>query len=449
MKVLVLGDPILDIYEQGTISRISPEAPVPVLNSISTSHVLGGSLNLAANLANLGASVSTVLPIGAKDRPLLKKLTSPYPNIQPFFIESSNYTIPRKTRFLVDGFHQLLRFDQEMHCPEDWFNSEFISHQIDLNNIEHIAVSDYCKGAITPQVMEYIRSTGLPFSVDTKRLDISIFEGASIFKPNYIEATALYQQEYPNSLPQVNDILVFLSSVCSKFSFLNIVLTKGPDGAYLINSNTSLHVPSKHASTVFDVTGAGDTFFSALIYSALSDQLLTVDSLAFANDCSSQVIQVPMTTPISKSPRIDKQKKSIVGFTNGCFDLFHAGHLSSLKSARSQCDYLVVAVNSDSSIQQLKGPDRPIVPLHDRINLLRELPFVDQVVTFDALTPIELIHSIRPDILFKGEDYADKHVVGSDFVQSYGGQVRLLPFEYNVSTSSIINTFYSNHAKLN
>ncbi len=463
-RVLVVGDLILDRYVWGTVSRISPEAPIPILTATRSEDRLGGALNVVANLVAMEAQVDVVGIVGndaAADalRGLLNELGV---DSEGCIADPARPTI-QKTR-MMSASQQMLRVDNEDSRPvsEETIQKLLAALPERVKRSQAVVLSDYGKGVLSPAVIELAISTarkaGIPVLVDPKGEDYTRYRGATLVTPNKKEAEQAIGRKLPTlaDLPAAADELMRVSKLDAA------VITLGPDGIYF---KTKLghkgHVPAL-ARAVYDVTGAGDTVVAQLGF-CLADGLSLDQAVGLANQAAAIVVgrigthavtrselhalfrdQPPEEGKIVEGDRIDqllatwrKEGKRIV-FTNGCFDVLHAGHVQYLRFARAKGDVLFVGINDDESVRRLKGSSRPINALADRMNVLAALEMVDAVASFADDTPAKIIQRVTPNVLVKGEDWAGKGVVGKEWVEAHGGQVVLAPLLPNKSTTGIL-----------
>ena len=461
-NVLVIGDVMLDHYLYGQVSRISPEAPVPIVNHQSESFRLGGAANVALNLEGLGIKTRLISAVGRDETGATLTALAKRELTDVVLIPVDGRPTTQKTR-VVDKYQQILRIDRET----DAMISAGVSDEL-LRAIHEafdadippqiIVLSDYNKGllghALTQAIIELAQAASIAVYIDPKGHDFSKYSGATLLTPNISEL------ENVSSIPCNTDAALESSAkrLQSELELDLLVVTLGPRGLLKVQPDALSFYPAQ-TQEVFDVSGAGDTVLAAIAAGRLAGQSIDT-SLEFANLCAAKVIQKRGTTPISvelllpnpsqdptKSPnsRFDesleatlarwaKQHKRIV-FTNGCFDLLHPGHLQLLEFAKAQGDKLIVGLNSDASVKRLKGADRPLNLEQDRVSLLQALRVVDFVVVFEQDTPLELIEEIRPDVLVKGADYLGKVIVGQVEVESWGGEVKLCPLADGYSTT--------------
>ena len=457
-RLLVIGDVMLDRYWHGEASRVSPEAPVPVVKVGNREGRPGGAGNVALNMAALGSAVRLVGIVGNDETglELLSRLNAA--GVYCDFLQSADK--PTITKLRVIGQHQqLIRLDFE----QEFEAADIIGLQGKVKSLigdsQVMVLSDYGKGALqeTANLIELGRSKDIPIIVDPKGANFEKYRGATLLTPNLseFEAVAGYsnnEEEFVNKgLRLVKDL-----------NLEAILITRGEHGMTLIRPDSpELHLPAR-AQEVFDVTGAGDTVISVLAAAMAAGNGLA-DSTALANLAAGLVVGKLGTAAIS-GPELRravlveldsgrgvmtaeqlqiavqdaKAHDEKIVFTNGCFDIVHAGHVGYLAKAKQLGDRLIVAINDDESAHRLKGPGRPINPVERRMAVLAGLEAVDWVVSFSEDTPEPLLEFLQPEILVKGGDYTMDEVVGGDYVNSYGGEVRVLEFLDDCSTSAIM-----------
>ena len=454
-KVIVFGDVILDKYIMGSIDRISPEAPVPVLRPSNEEIRLGGAANVALNLSSLGIK-ATLIGVTGKDgdsrvvNELLKK------NKIKIALRKSLHPTISKTR-LLSAQQQILRIDEEENFPEeDWkFTLELFYKHISLNDVSALVLSDYGKGTLkdTALLIKKAKAKGKIVLVDPKGKDFSKYKGADIITPNF--------SEFEDVVGRVGSEAGLTKKGKALIKALNLnalLITRGPEGMTLLQNKKGKVLRSDfptQARDVFDVSGAGDTVIAALA-GGLAGGFDLGDSIRMANIAAGIVVAklgTATVTPQEINPFLEKEKpylvleevgpykddlkdsnKKIV-FTNGCFDLLHIGHVKYLEAAKSFGDILIRGLNSDRSVKAIKGSERPINNERDRAYIVAALEVVDYVVIFDEDTPYKLIQSIKPNTLVKGKDYEGKKVVGQDIVD----ELVLVEFVEGKSSSQIIN----------
>lgn len=460
-NVLVIGDLMIDKYIIGNVSRISPEAPVPVLSQTKIERKLGGAGNVLANLKSLGATVHALGRIGNDSEGRICEELLTQRGIDCSKIWKFDNTIV-KTRIISQN-QQFLRIDEEKIIAPNIEYLDTLKDNIDeiLKNITVVVLSDYAKGFISNELASIIiyacKKKNIPIVVDPKGNNCSKYKDATAITPNNKEFLDMSRDVSLDSEDSIkNEALKLLKENNIKY----FIHTRSEKGISVIEKNTGLKsdFPTQ-AKEIVDVTGAGDTVVSVIAL-AIGAGFEIADAITLANIAASIVISKFGTaqtnvTEIEKHfstiksneqskddilkiiSTLKTQGKKIV-FTNGCFDLVHAGHIKSFQEAKSFGDVLIVAVNSDDSIRRLKGKNRPIVDLKNRIALLRTIKYVDFVIPFEEDTPQKLIEAIRPDVMIKGEDWKGKVVAGADFVKSYGGKIEFIKLEQGLSTTNII-----------
>jgi D-beta-D-heptose 7-phosphate kinase/D-beta-D-heptose 1-phosphate adenosyltransferase len=469
-RVLLVGDLMVDRYLYGNAERLSPEAPVPVLHFQKEELRLGGAGSVAANLATLGAKVTAIGVIGMDETgqqlaALLRDIGA-----DPSGLVECARPTTCKMRLVGSAQHrhpqQMIRLDFEEPRPIDLATaSKLIDNAVaamDLSDL--VCIEDYDKGTVTAEVCRAIvdaaKHRGIPVLIDPARIsDYRKYAGATCLKLNRPEASRA--TGLPVETPQQFQLAA--ERLLETLSLEAVVLTLDKHGAYVASRTGDRRLLQTRARQVYDVTGAGDMAF-AMLAVARAGGGTWEESTALANVAGGLEVEKFGVVPITPEEiirelfadahlRQGKQRslndllpelarhrasgKRIV-FTNGCFDLIHLGHIKYFQYAKQQGDLLIVGVNTDTSIQRLKGPKRPIINEADRISVLEELESIDYLVPFDDDTPLKLIESIRPHVLVKGADYKKEQVVGWDLVESYGGQVALAPLIDGRSTSNVI-----------
>ncbi len=457
LKIACVGDLMLDRYVYGEVSRISPEAPIPVLKTRRTTAMPGGVGNVARNVAALGgvARLGAVVGQDAAGQELVE-LIAAEDGIENAVEQRVGVATIVKTRFVAAG-QQLLRLDDEDAAIAAQDSDAF-------SGVSVILLSDYAKGmvsdAVIAQAIAAKRSAGVPVVVDPKGRDFARYGAVDLIKPNASELAAA------TGLPVETDAEVeaALAALLATTTAKAVVVTRAGKGMSLRRRDGRVaHFPGR-AREVFDVSGAGDTGLAALGL-ALGTGVSLETAVEFAILASGVVVGKAGTAVVTPAELIDaemsqhaasahakvmplddlahvvegwKRQGLKVGFTNGCFDILHRGHVAYLAQARSWCDRLVVALNTDASVRLLKGEGRPINDLDSRAVVIGGLQSVDRVTAFDDPTPLALIERLRPDVLIKGADYTREGVVGGDLVESWGGVVRLATFEDGYSTTRTI-----------
>ena len=464
LPVLIVGDLMLDRYLDGPVERISPEAPVPVLHVRRTFERAGGAGNVAANVNAMGGRAILIGAVGrdpAAD--LLRKVLGEADVDTATVVDTPTIPTTTKTRLLA-GHSQIARFDEESPL-NDAAARDAILERVAAHLAEtRVAIlSDYAKGvcdtAVCRAVIEGAARAGIPTIVDPKGADFSRYCNASVITPNRSEAMAVCGFPIRDS----DDAIRAAESIRARFSIAAVVVTLGEQGMVVVSDGRVAVIPTQ-AKGVFDVTGAGDTAV-AMLAVALAEGLPLEDACVLANAAAGIQVSRIGAARISRSEvvaAIDTQSTIAqgkvlplealqiavrqarvegkrIGFTNGCFDILHHGHVALLEAAARECDLLVVGVNSDASVTRLKGAPRPYVPSPARQAVLAALSSVAWVCEFDADTPLELIRALEPDVLIKGADYKVADVVGGDLVLARGGRVVTPLFVANVSTTNIVD----------
>lgn len=463
-RVLVFGDVMLDRFIYGRVSRMSPEAPVPVLEVERELDVPGGAANVACNIASLGGKATVVGVIG--DDAWGKVLSARIEEISD--VASHLVVVPSrpttcKVRYSA-GRQQILRADiEERSSVAEEALIEAFRNQ--LPNADAVVLSDYAKGVLSDRVIAeaiaLARAAGKPTIADPKSAIMRRYDGATLVTPNRGEAAAATRITGEGDAQTAEAAQAILSDAPNTPA---VLITRGPLGMTLLERGRPVrHFPAT-AREVFDVSGAGDTVVATLALGLASG--LDIPGAVYAANLAAGVavtkVGTASVTPQEllgafQSGDLQFATRKIatlatalrcvaewraggarIGFTNGCFDLIHPGHVSLLAQARAKCDRLIVGLNTDASVQRLKGEGRPVQNESARSLVLASMAAVDLVVSFDADTPIELITALRPDVLIKGADYSIDQVVGADFVRGYGGEVFLVPLSAGQSTTGTI-----------
>lgn len=470
-RLLVVGDLMLDEYLSGRSERISPEAPVPVVEVSRQELRLGGAGNVMHNLRALGCAVVSVGFVGADDDgEALRRMLGQSGVETAGLLPLASRQTTRKTRIL-SNHQQMLRIDREQNGELSTSEGQALLEQAAAAaaGCQAILLSDYLKGILTAEVVQGLialgRRHGIPVIIDPKGRDYTKYRGATLLTPNRKEAElatgiAIVDEQ---SLQQAGRSLL---ETCQLES---LVLTRSEEGMSIFSSTGETHLATE-AREVFDVTGAGDTVLAMLGY-ALAAGLDLNDAACLANIGAGIVVAKVGTSTVSfdelllelrrrasgeggkivsaqmlaQELILEKRRGRKVVFTNGCFDLLHVGHVKYLQKARALGDLLVLGLNSDASIRRLKGEKRPLIGQEERAHILAALDCIDYLVIFDEDTPYELIDQLRPDILVKGGDYLADEVVGKEIVESDGGRVELISFVDGKSTTNIIEKILSQY----
>ncbi len=466
-SIAVFGDVMLDRYLVGPVERISPEAPVPVLHVTSSFERPGGAANVAANIRSLGGSPRLVGIVGADAAAEQLAAVLRDCDVDAGWLQrAASASTTTKTRLLC-GHQQIARFDVEKKPGAEAVSLCKQSVLDAIAGSRAAVISDYakgvCDGELCRRVITEARRQSIPVIVDPKDHDFAKYAGATVITPNRREA----MQASGMQIDGPEDGIRAGRELRCRHGFDWVVVTLGEQGMVLVSETETSHLPT-HARSVFDVTGAGDTVVAALA-SAVSRGMHMVDAGRFANIAAGiQVGRVGTTRvhlhevlaaeeqaashalgkvltreQLLAAVRRTRSESRSIGFTNGCFDILHHGHVALLAAAAKECDVLVVAVNSDASVTRLKGPPRPFVPAVYRKAVLAALESVAFVVEFDEDTPRDLIAAVVPDVLVKGGDYAAADVVGGDLVTAAGGRVVTPLFVPDVSTTNIVSRILS------
>ena len=459
-RLLVAGDLMLDRYWHGGASRISPEAPVPVVRVTDIEERVGGAGNVALNLAALGGQV-TVVGFRGDDEPgqrLDALLTHAGIRVRVATVVSH----PTITKLRILSRHQqLIRLDFEEDFQPVESRELREKYEAALEETDSVVLSDYGKGTLSDirPLITLARNQGKPVLVDPKGADFDKYRGATLLTPNRAEF-----EHVVGACANETDLVERGLAMVDALELEALLITRGEQGMTLLQrGGQSLHLPA-HAKEVFDVTGAGDTVIATLS-AGLSAGMSLTDATRLANLAAGLVVGKLGTATIAPAELVyalqgsRAQRRGVVAAeelpallararaggerivaTNGCFDILHPGHVDYLQRARALGDRLIVLVNSDASVRRLKGPERPINPLAHRMTLLAALECVDWVTPFEEDTPRDLIGRIVPDILVKGGDYtAIESIAGHDHVLAHGGEVRILPFVAGHSTTGLID----------
>ncbi len=465
VRALVVGDLMLDEYLWGDVDRISPEAPVQVVEVRRKELRLGGAGNVINNLLTLNCKVDVVSVVGDDDDGafLLRRLKERGIEKHGVFPEAHRVT-SRKTRVFASN-QQIVRIDQETRTDIDPTSEERIIAyaKAAMADLDVIYLSDYQKGVLTDRLLQQLiaagRKAGVPVLIDPKGDNYQKYLGATLLTPNRKEA----QQATGVKIENEATLLQAGRKLLNDLDLEALVLTRSEEGMTVFSKSGEIDLPTV-AREVYDVSGAGDTVLT-LFGLGLAQKLSFADAAALANLGAGVVVGKVGTSTVSSQELLsavggqqhdtdekikplailseiitaEKNKGRNVVFTNGCFDLLHVGHVKYLQAARNLGDLLVLGLNSDDSIRRLKGPSRPLIGEDERAHILAALDCVSYVVVFDEDTPLELISELKPDVLVKGGDYTPEGVVGRDLVESYGGRVELINFVDGKSTTNIIN----------
>jgi len=488
VRLLVAGDFMLDRTLYGDASRISPEAPTPVVLVQQSREQLGGAGNVVRNLDSLGGQIWCVAVTG-DDLPgqrIEERLQALRGCQSVRVIRERDRKTTLKTRVVavqtarasgdssLYGHQQVLRFDEETCEPISTATSAAVTAVASsvIGDVDGVVLSDYAKGALPPALVQELislaRAAGKPVFVDPKDRNFNRYRGATVLTPNSFEAEAAMGVPIHAAVDAAE--LGWERAIQDRLGMWSLdalLITRGPEGLSLIDQRGFHHFPTS-AREVFDVTGAGDTVLAAFSLAAAAGASLA-DAAQIGNAAAGVAVSkagAAVVHPFEIEREFDtrqfsagakirardemaaiaetlrRENKRIV-FTNGCFDLLHVGHMYLLREAKKFGDILVVGLNSDTSVRQLKGDGRPIVSEQDRAEAIAALESVDYLVIFSEPDPLELLRAIRPNVLVKGSDYQPSEVVGAELLASYGGEVRLIPLRQGISTSRLVENIRS------
>ena len=471
VRILVLGDAMLDRFLYGEVDRISPEAPVPVVR-LRRSHAMpGGAGNVARNVSALGGTAVLVGLLGEDDAAAeLRALLAGDPGVEDASVASASRRTTRKMR-VIAGNQQVARLDEEEARPADAAEGAALVAAVRsrVAGCKALVLSDYAKGALTQSVVAgaiaAAREAGVPVFADPKSDDFSLYRGADCLTPNARELARATR------LPTGTEaeVMAAARAAMRAAGLPALLCTRAERGMVLVRAEGGHASVAAEAREVFDVSGAGDTVIATLALAHAAGRPLE-DAMRIANAAAGIVVGKLGTATVGAEELehalhaggggdgggadgglpgalgLDAALRRVaewraqglrVGFTNGCFDILHAGHVALLGAARRRCDRLVVGLNTDESVARLKGPSRPVNALADRAAVLAALAAVDAVVAFGEDTPLELVRALRPDVLVKGADYSEDRVVGADLVRALGGEVVLVDLLPGRSTTGI------------
>lgn len=443
-NILVIGDVILDRYMNGEVNRTSPEAPVPVMLFKNEHHTIGGAANVAHNASSLGVTSKLFGLIGNDPNGRTIESRCNERGIEAE-LQIVGFPTITKTRVVANG-QQIVRIDQEekinIGVEEE---SEFVRLIKDqAKNVGAIVLSDYGKGTLSEGIIRKVKAHCLemevPLFIDPKGMNWEKYRGAFLLSPNLKELSEAFGELLPNEDMAVEEAA---QSIRVKLNLKNLLVTRSSKGMTLVNESGATHF-NANAREVFDVSGAGDTVMAVMAsaYSAGSD---LNEAVEVANIAAGIVIGKLGTATVSLEelhvantrPNVDQstsEEKTVV-FTNGCFDVLHAGHVKLLQEAKALGSQLIVGLNGDASVARLKGQNRPVNKLEDRVAVLKALSCVDQVMIFEEDTPERLLSEVKPDILVKGSDYEEHQVVGRE----HAGKVVLIDLLPGRSTTGILS----------
>ncbi|MCV2401422.1 bifunctional D-glycero-beta-D-manno-heptose-7-phosphate kinase/D-glycero-beta-D-manno-heptose 1-phosphate adenylyltransferase HldE [Marinomonas sp. C2222] len=458
--ILVVGDVMLDRYWHGGTSRISPEAPVQVVKVSDIEDRPGGAANVALGLAKLGVSVTLVGVVGNDENANVLQKCLEKEGVSCQFVSSPD--LPTITKLRVMSRHQqLIRLDFEERV-DSLSQNEAVFKQVEacLKDVDAVIYSDYAKGCLADvqRLIQASNDAQVPSLVDPKGNDFSIYQGATLVKPNLLEF-----ENIVGVCGSFKELEEKANELREKHDWQALLVTRGEDGLVLFEDGKAPFSLATAAREVFDVTGAGDTVVAVLTAVYVTSKRFC-DAVEYANQAAGFVVGKLGTASILAdqleaimyqrshsanfgvlSPnglleqiKFAQMNGEKVVFTNGCFDILHPGHVTYMKQAKALGDRLIVAVNTDASVKRLKGEKRPINDLTHRMAVLEGMGAIDWVTWFDEDTPQEIIEALSPDILVKGGDYSIDTIVGAEHVLKQGGDVKVLSFVDGYSTTSII-----------
>ena len=441
-KITVIGDVMIDWYLHGESSRISPEAPVPVVNFKESKFQLGGAANVANNLKHLEIEPFLIGAVGKDHFGSLLKEHLKVEKIKFNLLSEKSFQTICKQR-LMSSNQQLARIDYEQYFHASKLSNILNTFTKNIAKTDLIIVSDYGKGTVSNarKLIQSARKLKKKILIDPKGKDFTKYKGANLITPN--------KSEFENIMGKVGskkDLENKAKKMLEHLDLESLIVTLGSEGMYVLTKSNKKILGkfiNAYPQEVFDVSGAGDTTISAL-GAALSEDNDIFSAAEFANLAASISVSKLGTSTVSKDEvtnleALKSNEEQVIVFTNGCFDIIHSGHLDLLKEAKSYGDKLIVGLNSDKSVSKLKGPGRPIIGQSERKKILSALKFVDEVIIFNEENPLKLIKKLKPSILVKGADYTKEQVVGGAFVESYGGEIKLVKLTKGKSSSKIIN----------
>lgn len=464
--ILVVGDIMLDRFTYGEVSRISPEAPIPVLRYQREVSMLGGAGNVVRNLVSLGQKADIIAVIGADAVGFeMANMLAQHEGITPHLLTDAARPSTVKSRFIAGG-QQMLRLDHEENVAlAPALEAQLAARlRLALQAVDAIILSDYAKGVLTPAVIQetlaLAKQAGKPVIIDPKFGDYRRYAGAAIITPNRKELA----EASGMAINQVADAVAAANQLIREYQFGAVLAKLGGDGLCLVRpQHPPLHCKA-NSREVYDVSGAGDTvvaaFATALVAGIPMEQAamlanhagslvvgktgtatVTLEELSHnLRHAETQAVETKVVARAAAVERVERWRRQglRVGFTNGCFDLLHPGHIALLQQARQACDRLVLGLNSDASVKRLKGDTRPIQNEWARSHVIAALEAIHLVVVFEEDTPLELIKTLRPEVLIKGADYTEAQVVGAAEVKSWGGQVVLATLVDGQSTTRTV-----------
>lgn len=456
-RVLVLGDVMLDRYWHGQTARISPEAPVPVVKVGQHDFIPGGAANVAVNIAALGAKV-TLLGLVGEDEAAAKLASLLHEAKVGFRLTPTKYPTVTKLR-VMSRHQQLIRLDFEEPYPAECLPELHEQFEAAIKHVDVVILSDYGKGALqnAKELIAIAKRYEVPVFVDPKNANPAHYEGATLLTPNFKE----FEEMVGHAVESDDALLTEAKCLIEKADLQNLLVTRGEKGMTLVSRNAEevIHLKAQ-ARDVFDVTGAGDTVM-AVLATAYAGGLSLGESAELANIAAGLVVAKSGTASVTEAellaalPKNEfhkqysqdeclllvnaaKARGERIVMTNGCFDVLHAGHVQYLTQAKALGDRFIMAVNDDDSVRRLKGPQRPLNPLSERMQVLAGLEAIDWVVSFSEDTPQCLIEMLLPDVLVKGGDYKVEDIAGHEAVLANGGEVIIIPFKDGCSTTGLV-----------
>ena len=462
-KIFCLGDLMLDKYIIGSSQRISPEGPIPILDIKKEVNMLGGVGNVARNLGTIGIKTYLVGLLGNDEIGNIIEKKIKQRNIVTKLFKDNNRPTTLKTRFIAND-QQILRTDKETLTPISLSLEKKIlkeSRKMILNS-DSIILSDYGKGLLTQNILKEIicfaNKNKKPIILDPKGNNLDNYKGVTILTPNINELELVAKKKLNNK----DEIVEVSRKIIKKYNSKHMLITRGKLGMLLVSSNNKVINLDTEAKQIYDVSGAGDTVTSFL--AACLGSSITIDnSIKIANSAAGIVVSksgtsvahlseliLSLNKNVNYSSKINDRteanniikfwikKKELIGFTNGCFDYLHPGHVLLLKQAKKNCTKLIVAVNSDSSVKKIKGPNRPKQSQDIRSKVLAAIKYVDLIIIFNEKSPIKLIKQIKPSLLVKGSDYKENKIVGAKLVKLFGGKILRVKIFKDFSSSLII-----------
>jgi len=462
-RILLVGDVMLDSYWFGPATRISPEAPVPVVHVQRKEDRPGGAGNVALNLSSLGAQVKLISLTGDDLAADQLEGCLKTEKVECFFTRLAEHPTVNKLRILSKN-QQLMRLDFETGFSEKHFHKIIEQFSKLIGDCNYVILSDYGKGTLPccKKLIEIAQAHEVPVLVDPKGSDFERYRGASMITPNLSEFESV-----AGKCNSEEELFAKAKQIIQQFNLKSLLITRSEKGMSLVSENEQVTSIPTQAKEVYDVTGAGDTVIATMAASLASGATVddamqcanlaagvvvgklgtataTLDEIELAlvqrNDSSVKVLSTQQLLEHVNKARFNGER---IVMTNGCFDVLHVGHIRYLEQAKQLGSRLIVAVNSDRSVRQLKGKDRPISKLEDRMAILAALNFVDWVVSFDAETPEELICNVLPDVLVKGGDYNADEIAGGQCVRDKGGEIVILDYVEGKSTSNLIESIRS------